>query len=203
MKKAQYVGIIWQFLALSAATSIGVLARSYFTTAPASGEQLFMALVTEQFTPILAGFIFCAVLAATISTLDAQLIVCATIITRDLYHVPSGRSEITGTRISITLLTLAAICIAALNTQTLYEIVRYAWSGLGATLGPLVVSSLYTPQRVTSSGALAGMITGGTTTALWPIFNLPFSHAPLIPGFILGYIIIQLSGYIQAARTQF
>lgn len=194
MKKAQYVGVTWQILALGAATSIGLLARAYFAVPPASGEQLFMRIVTEQFTPLLAGFVFCAVLAATISTLDAQLIVCATIITRDLYQPRNGTAQVRLTRISIALLTGLAVMIAASNTQTLYEIVRYAWSGLGATLGPLVLCSLFARRMLTPHGAIVGMLAGGITAGLWPLSGLALADAPLVPGFFVGLFLIWLCG---------
>ena len=182
MKKAQYVGLFWQLIALSSSAAIGLLAQSYFSSPPSSGEHLFMVLVTDQFTPLLAGFVLCAILAATISTLDAQLIVCATVITRDLCQPRSSTAQVRITRASIALLSTLAVLIAVQETQTLYEIVRYAWSGLGATFGPLMIMSLYARAHLTERKAVFGMLAGGLTAALWPHYGSCITHAPLIPG---------------------
>lgn len=186
VKKAQRVGLVWQALALGSAVSIGLLARHYFVTAPASGEQLFMQLVTQQFTPLLAGLILCAILAATISTLDAQLIVCATIITRDVYQPRNSVAQVRLTRTCIALLTGIAVVIASQEAQSIHEIVRYAWAGLGATLGPLVLMSLFARRHLHQRGALLGMVVGGLTAALWPHYGAFMIDAPLVPAFIAG-----------------
>ena len=61
---------------------------------------------------------------------------------------------------------------------------HYAWSGLGSSFGPLVIAALYSSKQCTNYGALAGLIVGGTTAALWPCTNIAISS--LIPGFSFG-----------------
>jgi sodium/proline symporter len=59
-----------------------------------------------------------------------------------------------------------------------------------ATFGPTIILSLFW-KRMTRSGALAGMITGGITVIIWKglsggIFNL----YEIVPGFIISIIAI-------------
>lgn len=190
MKKAQTVGLSWQFLALSSSAAIGVLARSYFVHVPAKAEHVFMNMVMEQFTPLLAGFVLCAILAATISTLDSQLIVCATVMVKDVYTPRSQKAHVFFTRVSIALLTALGTYIALSDAHSLHEIVRYAWAGLGSTFGPLVVMSLYRPKRITSRRALLAMLVGGVIAALWPHYSPFYPDAALIPGFASGILIL-------------
>ncbi|MDQ5890874.1 MAG: sodium/proline symporter [Candidatus Dependentiae bacterium] len=190
MKKAQYLGLSFQAIALSSSAIIGLLARSYFHTPPASAETLFLHMVMEQCAPLLAGFILCAVMAAAISSLDAQLIVCASVIARDLFKAKNAHQEKIITRLSTMAIAAIGVCIALTNTSTMYAMVRYAWSGLGSTFGPLVVMSLYAPQQLTTRSALAGILVGGLTAALWPYYGPFLATAPLIPGFCSGLFVM-------------
>ncbi|MDQ5940596.1 MAG: solute:Na+ symporter, family [Candidatus Dependentiae bacterium] len=192
MKKAQRLGLTFQALALSSSAAIGLLARWYFTTPPASAEKLFLHLVMEQCAPLLAGFILCAVTAAAISSLDAQLIVCASVIARDLCKAKTAVQEKFITRLSTLLIAGIGATIALTNTSTMYSMVRYAWSGLGSTFGPLVIMSLYAPQRLTVRSALVGILVGGFTAALWPYYGPFIQTAPLIPGFCTGLLAMYL-----------
>lgn len=190
IKKAQYVGLSFQAITLGAAMAIGILAHFYFLVPPASKEQLFSQMVIEQFAPLLAGLILCAVMAATISTLDAQLIVCASVIARDLLKTKTAQAEQTITRWSTALIATIAAIMALTSASSIHEIVQYAWSGLGSTFGPLVVMSLYAPHRLTSTKAMAGIIVGGCTAALWPYYGPFLSGEPLIPGFCSGLLVM-------------
>jgi sodium/proline symporter len=192
MKKAQYVGLSFQAIALTAAMAVGLLARLYFTTPPASSQQLFLRLIIEQCIPLIAGFVLCALLAATISTLDSQLIVCASVISHDICKSAGTRYEKIITSLGIAAITGIAAGIALLSTSTLHEIVRYAWSGLGCTFGPLVLMSLYAPKRLTTTGALAGILLGGGSAALWPYYGPFLTSTPLVPGFSIGLISMYL-----------
>ena len=42
----------------------------------------------------------------------------------------------------------------------------YAWSGLGASFGPVILLTLYCP-RLTGAGVIASMITGTAVTVAW------------------------------------
>ena len=185
MKKAQYIGLSWQAIALTAAASIGLLARTVYGTGTHDTERIFVDLVMSNFSPLLAGFVLCAILAATISTIDAQLMVSATIITKDLFKTEQARAEVLATRLSIVALSAVGVFIALTSGQTLYEIVRYAWSGLGSTFGPVVIASLYY-RGLTPAGAIAGMLTGALTAAVWPYVGTVLLHAPMLPGFLGG-----------------
>jgi len=75
--------------------------------------------------------------------------------------------------------------------------VHYSWSGLGSSFGPLVILSLYSnyPNKY---GAIAGILTGGIISGLWPYFNS--SIPSLIPGFFFSWIIILLVSKLTKSR---
>jgi len=56
---------------------------------------------------------------------------------------------------------------------------------LAVLLAPLVLASLY-GKNITRHGALAGLIIGGATSAIWPYFNTGI--LPLVPGFFANFL---------------
>ena len=76
----------------------------------------------------------------------------------------------------------------------IFWFVLFAWSGLGASFGPLILLTLYWP-RVNVWGATVGMITGCMVTILWKITGLTDRIVyELVPAFILsGLVIIAVS----------
>src|SRR3989339_365654 len=86
MKKAKYVGISWQILVLTAAILVGVVGKAFIHPALVNQELVFISIVQTLFTPFLAGLILCAMLAATISTINTQSLISASLITHDLYY---------------------------------------------------------------------------------------------------------------------
>ncbi len=197
--KAKYVGMTWQVIALSAATLIGIVGISFFPNGLADPQLIFVKMVRELFSPMVSAFILCAGLAATISTMDSQILVLASSLTEDFYKKVFRKGAASNellwvSRISVMLVSLLAYCIAFFNQSTIYELVLYAWSGLGASFGPLLLFSLYS-KRVNKYGAWAGILVGGATAATWNFLSTPFG--PLIPGFIFSSLSIWLFSFIR------
>ena len=100
-------------------------------------------------------------------------------------------------RIVLILIALIGIVIAWDENSVIFEIVSFAWSGFGATFGPIMLFSLFW-KRTNRAGAIAGMITGATSVFVWklvlnkllsgvfPIFGI----YELLPAFILSCLAI-------------
>lgn len=193
LKKSQYVGMTWMFITLSAAAAIGYIAIGYFHGLEIKPELLFVDMVKELFHPFVAGVFLCGIIAATMSTMDSQLLVSASVLSEDFYkHVvkktPSPRQLLWVTRSAVVLVALVSLLVAFNKNSTVLDAVQYAWSGLGCAFGPLVIMSLYF-QRANKYGAMAGILVGGTTAGIWDYINDVFTEYPvpaMIPGFVLG-----------------
>ncbi|MDF2838850.1 MAG: putP, partial [Evtepia sp.] len=72
-----------------------------------------------------------------------------------------------------------------------FRLVQYAWGGLGAAFGPLIILSLYW-KRTTRNGAIAGIITGFLVVILWKQFLAFTGIYELLPAFVLSTIAIVL-----------
>jgi Na+/proline symporter len=166
----------------------------------ADPESIYIIMSKSLFNPFIAGIALCAVLAATLSNIDQHILISGSVIASDLYHEfinPHASSQriIFLTRVASIIVSLFALYIAWTGNATIYGLVHYAWSGLGSAFGPLVIAALYHHKHITNYGALAGLIVGGITAALWPFINSDIS--PLIPGFSLNMITLYLVSFLH------
>lgn len=156
---------------------------------------MFIALATLLFNPWIAGVILSAILAAVMSTLSCQLLVCSSAITEDFYkgflrpNAPQQELVWVG-RVMVLAVAVISILLAADPDSKVLGLVAYAWAGFGAAFGPVVILSVLW-KRMTEKGALAGMIVGAVVVVLWAEYANPALKAAglqtmyeIVPGFI-------------------
>jgi sodium/proline symporter len=193
MSKSKCLGMTWMFATLGGAVAIGLVGIAFFSEGLAKPELVFVEMVRSLFHPFSAGFILCGVLAASMSTMDSQILVCASVLSEDLYkHLfhkeASPRQLLKISRISVILVSVLSLLIAFNRNSTVLDTVQYAWTGLGCSFGPLVLASLYS-KRTNKYGAIAGILVGGFFAAFWDKMNFYFTDyavPAMIPGFVLS-----------------
>lgn len=205
MKKSQYLGMTWQLLALSAAIAVGVIGAVMFGDRLDNPQLLFIEMVKVLCSPFIAGFILCGVLAANLSTMDSQLLVCASAIGEDLYKrffgkFSSQKELVRASRVGVIFIALIALLLAYTRNETILDTVFYAWAGLGSAFGPLVLMSLYGKQ-INRYGAIAGILVGGGIASVWPRLN-PLITDLAIPSMIVGFVLSLISIYIVSLITR-
>ena len=201
---ARRIGMTWMVLCLGGAMAVGFFANAYFAVHPehlgpvaANSERVFIQLSTVLFNPWVAGVLLSAILAAIMSTLSCQLLVCSSALTEDFYkgfvRPQAGQGELVWFgRAMVAAVALLAIWIARDPDSKVLGLVAYAWAGFGAAFGPVVILSLFW-ARMTRNGALAGMVAGAATVILWKEFVVAGGHSSLyeiVPGFIAAGIAI-------------
>jgi len=76
------------------------------------------------------------------------------------------------------------------STDLVFNMVSYAWSGLGASFGPVLIGVLWW-KKVTRNGILAGLITGSLTTIIWAnLDNLRAMMTERLVSFIAALIVL-------------
>ncbi|MFA6986803.1 MAG: sodium:proline symporter, partial [Arenimonas sp.] len=153
------------------------------------------------FNPWIAGVLLSAILAAIMSTLSCQLLVCSSALTEDFYkgffRKNAGQAELVWVgRTTVLLVSLLAIWLASDPDSRVLGLVSYAWAGFGAAFGPVVLFSLFW-KRMTRNGALAGMIVGAVTVLVWKQGGW-FGLYEMVPGFIFACIAIVLASRLGA-----
>ena len=192
MHKAKYLGISWQATALTCATLIGLIGIYVFPEGLADPEQLTLNIVKKTLPTFFAGLVLCAILAATTNVMAAQILVVASNLSEDFYKRIFRRNALPNellwvSRFSVIAIALVAFCVAFFKISTIYKLVLFSWSGLGASFGPLVLLSLYL-KNINKYGAFTGILIGGLTAAIWPYFDslYQWNIPSIIPGYILG-----------------
>jgi sodium/proline symporter len=203
---ARMIGVSWSGLSMLGAIMVGITGYVIFQNGEglADAEQVFLLLVNQLFTPILAGICLAAVLAAIMSTADSQLLVSASVLTEDIYKKLAGRTLSdrhlvwTG-RIAVVMLALLATWLARDPQSNVLMLVSYAWGGFGAAFGPTLILALYW-RRMNRWGALAGMLAGGLIVVVWKqLSGGIFDLYELLPGFIVSFCVIIIVSRLTAA----
>lgn len=215
LKNARRIGMAWMILCLAGACAVGYFGIAYFGQHPDQAatmqdnpERIFIALTTILFNPWVAGVILSAILAAVMSTLSCQLLVCSSAITEDFYkgflRPKAAQTELVWVgRAMVLLIAVIAIAIASDPKSQVLGLVSYAWAGFGAAFGPVVILSVFW-KRMTGLGALAGMVAGAVTVVAWK----PLTGSTLyeiIPGFIacwVAIVVVSLFGKTASAEVQ-
>ncbi|OGN56925.1 MAG: sodium:proline symporter [Chlamydiae bacterium RIFCSPHIGHO2_12_FULL_44_59] len=202
MHKAKYLGISWQALALLSATLIGLLGIYIFPQGLSDSEQVILNIVKTTLLPFIAGLVICAILAATTNVMAAQILVVASNISEDFYkrifhRHASAKRLLFVSRASVLWISCVSFGIAYFKISTIYTLVLYSWSGLGASFGPLLLLSLYR-KNLNKYGAFAGILVGGLTAAIWPYFETTYQIplTSLILAFFLSMIAIEGVSYV-------
>jgi sodium/proline symporter len=178
IKPARRIAMTWMVLCLAGAMACGFFGIAWALGNPeakaaidANPERVFLVLSQQLFNPWIAGVLMAAVLAAIMSTLSCQLLVCSSALTEDFYKPflrprASQRELVWVGRITLLMVSVVAILLAWNPENRVLDMVSYAWAGFGAAFGPVVVLSLLWP-RMTRNGALAGMVVGAVVVLVW------------------------------------
>jgi sodium/proline symporter len=199
---ARRISMTWMILCLGGAVAVGFFGIAYFSANPdlagpvtENPERVFIELAKLLFNPWIAGVLLSAILAAVMSTLSCQLLVCSSALTEDFYKAflrkGASQTELVWVgRAMVLLVALIAIALASNPENRVLGLVSYAWAGFGAAFGPVVILSLIW-KGMTRNGALAGMIVGAVTVVVWKNW-IGLGLYEIIPGFILGTLAILL-----------
>lgn len=222
LNKARKISMTWMVLCLVGAVAIGFFGMAYFyanaNTASAAlvnhePEQVFIELSRLLFNPWIAGILLSAILAAVMSTLSCQLLISSSAITEDFYKgfIRPNASEkelVWLGRAMVLMIAAIAIWIAQDQNSKVLKLVEFAWAGFGSAFGPVVLLSLFW-KRMTSSGAMAGMLTGAITVFAWkewiPAKSELAQVYEMIPGFLLATLVIVVISLLSSepnAETQ-
>ena len=197
------VATIWVIISLSAAIFIGIIGRVLFPTAyleygSGSTENIFILMSTSLLPALLAGLVCAGILAASISSADSYMLISASAVSQNIFKGlikkdASDKQVMAVSRIILVLITMFAVLVATRGGSVIFTIVDFAWAGLGATFGPLMIFSLFW-KRTSYLGAIAGMVTGGVTVFIWNFFISKlggiFAVYELLPAFILSSLAI-------------
>ena len=198
IKKSATVAIIWVVLSLGATCLIAYFGRMLLAeellTAGAQ-KTVFIAFARKLFPTFIAGILMAAILAASMSTADSQLLVASSSFTSDIYKPiirkdASEKEVLWMGRMVVLIVAVIAYFIAsskAEGAQAIMNLVENAWAGFGSAFGPTIILSLFW-RRFTYKGAVAGVTAGAACDVFWLAFMSGTGIYEIIPGFIAGFV---------------
>lgn len=200
--KARRIGIVWMVISYIGAILIGTLGTVYLkkygiTLDSVSAETVFSATMQNMYPAFIAGIFLCAILAASMSTADSQLLAASSAVSQDIFKglIKKDAEEkdvLNVSRFTVFLIALIALFMSLNPNSSIFNLVSFAWSGFGGTFGPLVLLALYW-KRTTAAGAIAGLVCGGIVDVIW--HYIPASVAPIfglyeiVPAFLACLVV--------------
>lgn len=218
VKKSSIVAIIWVILSLVSVVLVAYFGRilvlrngqSFAEMLLSEGKQelVFVCLARYLFPAFIAGILLAAIIAASMSTADSQLLVASSSFTSDIYKAIFRKNAddeelLWVGRLVVIIVSLVAFFIASnkgSGAAAIMDMVENAWGLFGASFGPVIILSLFW-KRYTYAGALAGIISGAAVDILWLNFMSSTGIYEILPGFIAGLIISVIVTLISKAPS--
>ena len=194
LRKSSVIGISWTFIILIFSVLAAIAGRLFLGEIEDSSV-VFITMVRRIFPAAISGILLSAILAASMSTADSQLLASASAFASDVYKPvfrkgASDKEMLWAGRIVVLIIAGIAVLIASNpNSGTIMGLVENAWGVFGAAFGPAIMLSLFW-KRFTFSGAIAGIVSGAAVDILWLAFLKPTTGVyEIIPGTIISLII--------------
>jgi sodium/proline symporter len=199
IRVSRAIAYAWAVPAFTGSFLIGLVGLTYYGSGAFDDiEAIMPALANDLLPKWLAGILISGAIAAMMSTADSQLLTISSSVIEDLYHKTLRRKNISEkvllrlSRLITIAVGLLGFAIAVGSEDLIYQLVSYAWAGLGASFGPPLLLMLW--WRGTSArGVIAGMVTGTAATMVWT--NLPNLDA-LVSARLVSWILSLIGVYL-------
>ncbi len=203
IEKSRIICMTWMILSMAGAFLVGVFGAALYPQGIINSETIFLKASDALFSDWFSGILFAAVLSAIMSTISAQLLVSSSSLVEDVisrFYTKNSllaRNGLLVNKIAVVLIAVVAVFLAYNPKNTVLSLVAYGWAGLGATMGPVILLSLYW-KKMTKFGAMLGIILSTPTVIIW--HNLQggiFDLYEIGPGFLACCLGIVLGSFIE------
>lgn len=195
---ASVIAVTFQTLRLVVPLFIGIAARVLYDLPAAQAENAAMVMLVDLFPAAVAGILLAAIVSAILSTSDSMLIVTSSDVTRfyESYVDPdASEAELIAVgRVVVAVVALLGIALAWAQPGTIFEIIEFAYVGMGVTFGLPLLFILFW-ERTTAEAVLAGISVGlvgsivnlyvSPFDALFPILVWPVTIGAIVA---VGYL---------------
>ena len=204
LHKSAKIGIAWNVLIILFSVAAGCIGH-LFMGELSDSSTVFIQMVRAIFPSVISGILLSAILAASMSTADSQLLCASSAFASDVYkpvirkNKTSDKEMFWAGRIVVLIIAVVAVIIASdPNSKSIMGLVENAWGIFGAAFGPAILLSLFW-KRFTFKGAVAGIAGGAAVDIIWLIvhnhlsatiegYSGIFTLYEILPGFIAGLI---------------
>lgn len=153
-------------------------------------------IFTNYFFALVVGIVATSIFAFNTASADSYLLIAASAFSKNIYNgimkkEAADKAVLLISRIALLVITIIALILAFMGNSIFFSIFSFSfvWAGFGAAFGPVMLFSLFW-ERVTRSGALAGMLFGAGTVFVWKLYLAPrcglFGVYELLPAFAVS-----------------
>ncbi len=190
MRRAKLWYYLWFSLFYFMATAIGMLSRIYLSDVNAFDAELALPTMAQQLLhPALVGLVLAGIFAATMSTADSLVLSCSAAITHDI--LPHRIEKTILLKITTILITGVALVLALYNTESVFNIVIMAWSGLASAFAPLLLF-LCIGRRPSEIASISAMLIGFSVALMWRAMDMHQMAYEGLPGIMAGLLVLLL-----------
>ena len=193
LRKSAKIGIVWNILIVAFSVAAGCIGHLLLGEISDSST-VFIQMVRLIFPGVISGILLSAILAASMSTADSQLLASASAFASDVYKPVFRKNKATdqemlwaGRFVVLAISAVAVIIASNPKSGTIMGLVENAWGVFGAAFGPAILLSLFW-KRFNFPGAVAGILVGAVVDILWLAVLGSLGIYEIIPGFICGFI---------------
>ena len=186
--RANTLGVIICAFIFFCPITIGIASRQ-FLPLDINPDLIFSKVTYAMLPPYIGGLIYCALLAALVTSADSFILQGSSNLTHDFYRQlinPKATNSqlMLCSRLTVLIISLAAL-IVAFNFTGIISIYQWALRLTATTIVlPFLATMLW--RGVTKTGAMAGMLLGLVSTLIWPYLGISFDQT--LFGFIFSAI---------------
>ena len=204
--QSRNISMIWLVSVYGLAITIGLLAHTSLAHAGATAEladaeRIYLMVSEVFFHPVVTGVLLTAVIAAVMSTADSQLLLASAVATDDMPFIKRVASGLTANarvwlgRLLLVVIGWIAVAVSIIWPESIFDLVSYAWGGMGAAFGPAVILALYW-RRFNFWGAASSIVAGTAIASAWYFMDGGPSGIwdiqPATPGFLAAMVVAVL-----------
>ncbi len=203
VKTSRRIAIVWVIISMFSAVMIGMIGRAVLPAdllTQSAAESIFIVLSQIMLPSFFCGLVVSGILAASMSSASSYLLITGSSVAENIFRGIFKKDATDNQVLIVSRITLAAVLLFGVwiawdENSVIFNVVSYAWAGLGASFGPLVLFCLYW-RRTTKEGAIAGMVTGAAMVLIWHNLIKPmggvFGIYELLPAFLCSCLAIWL-----------
>ena len=201
VKTSRRIAIVWVVISMFCAVAIGMIGRSIIPAellSQSAAESIFIVLSKMMLPAFFCGLVVSGILAASMSSASSYLLITGSSVAENIFRGVFKKNATDNQVLIVSRITLACVlifgCFIAWDENSvIFNVVSYAWAGLGASFGPLTLFALYW-RRTNKAGAIAGMVAGAAMVIIWHNLIKPmggvFGIYELLPAFLFSCLAI-------------
>ena len=156
--------------------AMGVLLVPGLDTSTGEHEYVVLILAYKLLPSVLAAVVLIAIMAAIMSTADAQLMLMGTMLSRDIYQryvnpKATDKQLMKASRIAVVATGVMAIVIGLIQPPGVFDLVIFSFSALASAFLPAYVCAVWW-KRANTRGAVISMVLGCVTAVVWSACGL-------------------------------